>query len=342
MKKIIQTKKWMENNGNLNNYHLISTSFTNKLKNPKSIHDKIFWLYTEKQIHEIEEEFVALINDCIVDRFGSVHTNDGFILKESSMRYQDKIKNKKTIKNNIVASIGNLWSDENYYHWLFESIQRVDLIKKCNYKVFDILSTIGNQKFYKESCEALKYKFYNLRLNSYQCDNLILTSLQRAPVSNYRICKSLKKMFLPFVVPKQKKERIYSKRVGDRRIIINEKEVDAIMKKYGFKTVINQENNFLKQVEMYNSASVVVGVHGANLANIVFCEPETKILEIHNPEFVGLCYWYVANYSDLDYHYLMANGKISSSREEYSYVGNCFNNITIDIKKLEQSLQLIL
>jgi capsular polysaccharide biosynthesis protein len=53
---------------------------------------------------------------------------------------------------------------------------------------------------------------------------------------------------------------------------------------------------------------VVVGAHGAGLANLLFCTPGTKVLELFAPRCVNLCYWVISNHAGLNYHYLLGEG----------------------------------
>ena len=45
--------------------------------------------------------------------------------------------------------------------------------------------------------------------------------------------------------------------------------------------------------------------HGAGLTNLVWCSPQTKVLEIFSPRYVNLCYWAIASVTDADYYYLL-------------------------------------
>ena len=40
--------------------------------------------------------------------------------------------------------------------------------------------------------------------------------------------------------------------------------------------------HFSDQVKIFNEAENIVGLHGAGFANIVFCKPNTKILELQS------------------------------------------------------------
>ena len=38
--------------------------------------------------------------------------------------------------------------------------------------------------------------------------------------------------------------------------------------------------SFKNQINLFENSSVIMGAHGASLANIIFCKPRTKIIEI--------------------------------------------------------------
>ena len=64
------------------------------------------------------------------------------------------------------------------------------------------------------------------------------------------------------------------------RKIINENEVVEFLEKNGFVSVILSELSFENQIELFMNANFVTGLHGAGYANIIFCSPNTKILEL--------------------------------------------------------------
>jgi capsular polysaccharide biosynthesis protein len=54
------------------------------------------------------------------------------------------------------------------------------------------------------------------------------------------------------------------------RSFVNRDEVEQIAKSRGFDAVMLEDYSFEDQIELFASARVVVGVHGAGLANLVF------------------------------------------------------------------------
>jgi capsular polysaccharide biosynthesis protein len=52
---------------------------------------------------------------------------------------------------------------------------------------------------------------------------------------------------------------------------------------------------------MFAHAEIIVGPHGAGLANIVFARPRCRVVELHAEHWVNWCYRRLAGALDLDY-----------------------------------------
>ena len=64
------------------------------------------------------------------------------------------------------------------------------------------------------------------------------------------------------------------------RKILNEEEVKNFLKKRGFSILTLSDLSFIDQTKLFYNASEIVGLHGAGFANLIFCKPGTKILEL--------------------------------------------------------------
>jgi capsular polysaccharide biosynthesis protein len=76
----------------------------------------------------------------------------------------------------------------------------------------------------------------------------------------------------------------------------------------GFATVRLEERSWAEQIALFQAARVVVAPHGASLANLVFCAPGTRVVELFARDYVNPCYWRVAALSGLDYRPVVAAG----------------------------------
>ncbi len=97
--------------------------------------------------------------------------------------------------------------------------------------------------------------------------------------------------------PADAPRRVFLSRAGhdDRRRLRNRAAVEAAMEVLGFAILHPGRLSFAEQVATMRGASLVVGESGAAMANIGFCQPGTKVLEIQPERFVegwtrGMCF----------------------------------------------------
>jgi hypothetical protein len=104
--------------------------------------------------------------------------------------------------------------------------------------------------------------------------------------------------------------RIYISRAKTRmRRVINEGELQPILERNGFETIVLEDLSVAEQIAAFRTAEVIVSPHGAGLTNMIFSRPGIRILEIfpqnglHPSAFMRL-----ATLSSIDYGYLCADG----------------------------------
>ena len=88
--------------------------------------------------------------------------------------------------------------------------------------------------------------------------------------------------------------RLYvSRRDSTKRRLENEVEIEAALVRHGFSIVTLTGVSFPDQVRLFRNVEIVVGPHGAGFANLLFCQPGTRVIELTpstyvNPRFVRL------------------------------------------------------
>jgi capsular polysaccharide biosynthesis protein len=83
--------------------------------------------------------------------------------------------------------------------------------------------------------------------------------------------------------------RIYlSRRSDSKRHMINEDALEAALHSRGFAVVKPEELTISEQISLFRNADVVVGATGAALANGIFCQGGSRIIEIQPTNFVGI------------------------------------------------------
>ena len=76
-------------------------------------------------------------------------------------------------------------------------------------------------------------------------------------------------------------EKIYISRQNVKfRNIINEGDIIEFLKKAGFRVIDLNSLSIIKQIDLFSRASTIISPTGSGLANIAFCSPGTRIIEI--------------------------------------------------------------
>jgi capsular polysaccharide biosynthesis protein len=160
--------------------------------------------------------------------------------------------------------------------------------------------------------------------------------LQNIPIW---ISEWLKKKFIKKNINKKANfsKKIYIDRsdsisnVKDLRSITNEEQVKQFLLQDGFKIIKLGDLHFKDQVLTFNNADIIVGLHGAGFANLPFCKPNTKVVELKaNPLDAAIESLAIKN--NLIYK------SISCDPDEIEQY-NQFGHINVPIKKLEEFIK---
>ncbi|MFT4505379.1 glycosyltransferase family 61 protein [Caballeronia sp. 15711] len=87
----------------------------------------------------------------------------------------------------------------------------------------------------------------------------------------------------------QRGKRIFVSRMGwagsyaaTHRVMVNEAEVAAALQELGFEIVRTHDMSILEQIEIFSSASIIVGASGSAMYNVLFSHPGTKLIDIES------------------------------------------------------------
>jgi capsular polysaccharide biosynthesis protein len=118
--------------------------------------------------------------------------------------------------------------------------------------------------------------------------------------------------FLEFAIPtplarNRGGELLYlSRSDSSMRRIVNEADLVARLEALGFKAISASSMSMPEQIAAFRRARVVVGAHGAGLTNILFCRPETKIMEIFPEGGVhGSAFHRISSHLEFPYYYIV-------------------------------------
>lgn len=296
-------------------YFLLGTKIFNKKK------FKIFQIKNGKIYLDSSEEKYFYIKDNLILKNLSIDTEkldkNSNILKFGITKF---IK-KKSFK--VISIVSGRDAKNNYYHWLIDVLPKIlileDEIKKN--KIKNILVPNYEKRYQIESLRCFFKKndtnFINLSQNKFlQFDNVIFcTNNSNFEFYNYDLLKKFKNKILKYIKLKKIKAKYdYKKIYIDRfdankkknRFLANEKKLKNKLKKEGFKFITLSNYSFFEQVLIFNNAKLIVGLHGAGLANILFVKKSTKIIELTNSEWPDM-YYKLSKCLNLNYNRIICN-----------------------------------
>jgi len=235
----------------------------------------------------------------------------------------------------------------NYYHWHIFALKKLALFKAENLVENSMLflpKRYQRYKFVLPSLEKFGIKqnqivFLHRKSNIKTAE----TAMVMAPQHHSEAFKEIREVILKNTQYKNLEfgNKIYISREGQLlRFIENEKEVTALLEKYGFKKLIMEKFSYDEQINIMRNAQYVVSPHGAGLTNILFMAENTNVLEMTtkpNPNKPLTDYYKLSTMLGINYFY--QENDICGQKE----VDNFHEvSLVIDLKKLEKNLQLML
>ncbi len=116
---------------------------------------------------------------------------------------------------------------------------------------------------------------------SYRCEELVFSSWYNRKGNWY--IDYLNRIIRPKTVTKTFPQKIYLSRSRVKtRKVLNEDEIVAFLKRYGFECVHNEDLSTDEQIALFKNATHIISCHGSQLTNIIFCRPGTKVCEIRH------------------------------------------------------------
>ena len=76
------------------------------------------------------------------------------------------------------------------------------------------------------------------------------------------------------------------------------------LKKKGFVVYKVGELDFFEQIHLFQNAKIIIGAHGAAFANLIFCKPNTKILDIIPENHPNTVDETIAKLKNLDFKFI--------------------------------------
>ncbi len=256
---------------------------------------------------------VSIPGGRVAGRQPLVLTHDRRVLAESTFDEEQLVGNPlmhaglaraRRVPGRLLVLVGP-WGRE-WYHWLLELLPRTVLLPLDDHPEAEVLVPANLSPAQEEGLTLAGVPPERRRPYSgdhITADELVFPSLI-APSGNPPRwgLRWLRERLAP--APQRNDRRLYVSR-GDARVrrIVNESEVTAVLGRRGFETIVGSELSLREQLRRFAEAEVVLGPHGAGLANICMATTAT-VIELHRTDMTRPCYFAQANAQRLDYWYM--------------------------------------
>ena len=258
-------------------------------------------LYTDR-IHDtaiILDNFIVEGPSYQLRNVNSTRAEENIVFRKGTPRIR------KFLNGRVLSLLTGGAGNDNYFHWLFDVLPRLALCEKIldlNNIDFFLLPS-NEKKFQNETLDLLNIsnakrissKFFR-HINTselfvtdhpYVITNDANNDIQNIPIwisewlkEKYINSRSNNNLNLPKKIYIDRSES--SSNTKDLRLITNEDEVKKFLINKGFRSITLGNFHFRDQVEIFNNAEIIVGLHGAGFGNLCFCRSGTKVIELKN------------------------------------------------------------
>ena len=201
----------------------------------------------------------------------------------------------------------------NYCHWLFDELPFTLSAKKLMMEKEYLIH--GNVTNYQGSAnEFLNIVTKNVEKWVKLETTLIPKVRHLSGTPPIHILEELRHTFLGGIDQNSNTtERIYISRRNSARSLPEELAFEKNLEMEGIEILFLEDLNLFSQIAFFNKARVIIGPHGAGLANLVWANPGTKVFELMPDDFYNPCYSYLASKLQIEYHLV----KYSNSYEVF-------------------------
>ena len=289
--------------------------------------------------YDIEEKKVFALSNVLVSPGGIVFKNLKVFMPSVMNAHVKSLLNHTFLLRQFVSTsslisftkpvilVHDQWS-QNYYHWLVDLLPRLLLLTDDEKKHTLLLPQYGTDYALTTVSAMGLHNLYDLKTDTFIKAPRLLYP-ERTAIGTYQNPELLTKVqqrLIEYLKPTPVKpfRKVYASRAkSTKRRILNEQVIFPILEQYGFECVFFEDLTFLQQVNLMWQTSVLIGVHGANLTNILFMQKGATVIELMNHEYLNLVYYRMASALGLPYFFIpgtAANG--SDYGDEYFSMKN--------------------
>lgn len=292
---------------------------------PRTLDPRPHWFFGMDAAQDLPSSFAAVVPEGrAVGATGAVFAPDGCMLGDLSREFgtpaiahpalRGPLPPARRVEGTVVVLAAP--GSRVYYHWLLDVLPRVEIARRAGFGgegTERFLVSGGSLPFQRETLAALGIGPERV-LDTAQYPHLVAERLVvpsypgRAEHPPRWVCEFLRRALLPEARDAAPVRLYVSRADAAERRVANEEEVEEVLRGRGFRTVVLGELPVAEQAALFASAETVAGPHGSGMANLAFCAPGTRVVEMFAPGYVNPCFWSLASQAGLDYAYLLGEG----------------------------------
>lgn len=276
---------------------------------------------------------LILLTEPYVIRDGPVVLNDGTVLEESitaayTTRPVVEPELYRMMKRGDVPRIQGCsayvqrFGIRNYYHCCIEMLPKLGVLEECCdtlpeqacFLVADkrVLPGFLTRELSILLPESMEARFLEDRV--YRFERLLIpvalhnksqekSRLQHSTLSLYSRRRRELGLDRPWREAESGLKLFISRADAKHRRILNEHELISALEPLGVQKVVCTQHEPTELRTLFEAADVVIGMHGANLSDLVYCRPGTLIISLLPERFYPhiTCYWDLADFFQLEF-----------------------------------------
>jgi len=270
--------------------------------------------------------------------------NEHSIFERENLAPVEYIQGKTALLSSLAGHV--------YYHWMFDLLPRIELIRLSGIKLAEIDWFVVNslsKNYQKETLRLMGIPDRKI-IESDQHSHIEATELIVPSFPGYMdwvphsTMKFLRQTFLPKIslAKTNAGKKIYVSRAkAKNRQVINQSEINELLTSQGFKTVFLEEMSVLEQAATFANAEVIIAPHGSGLTNLVFCSPNTKVIELFSPNYLRTDYWMISQSLLLQHYYLVGENFDCLALRNLMYQNSLTEDIWLNIDSLKTLLKYL-
>ncbi|MBF9222146.1 glycosyltransferase family 61 protein [Hymenobacter ruricola] len=232
---------------------------------------------------------------------------------------------RQTMADEVIGLAHGPWAAGNYYHWMVDTLPRLLLLQRSQpgcplllpapvpAYVRQTAALFGFERLVPLPPETVA-EVPELAMPDYPAPSGFQDAALTLAVRN-RVLESFG------ISAFSGQRRVFASRSRQRlRRLLNEYAIEPLLRQYGFEMLCLEEFSLEQQVCIMAETTALVGVHGANLVNMLFMRPNATVVELLNNSthkaVFNPCYYYLANALQLRYYCLPCQGQSAAESWE--------------------------